>query len=238
MKNKSYIYCTISVGLEYYNKAVEFAKKLNEIGNKHKVLIVTDIDYEDISNVIFIKLNNRETKFIKNFFNYNLKYIPILECSKLNFDFVFYFDSDWEINEEYKEEKIENFLNEFNESPYDFIYERPHNIGESKKDLERCFWRHKIQPYGLMDTDFYDSGQVVNEQFLAFKNNEKLSIFCEKWKERNEFGVTNEIWAFAEGLEIGMSCIDANIKMTWHNLNLLSNCFKFNSKQNITYTRF
>ena len=234
----SFIYSTISVGEKYYDNAVEFAKKLNEISNNHKVLIVTDMVYEEIPNVIFVKLDENETKFIKGYINYNLKYIPIMESLKYDCDFIMFFDSDWKIYENYSEEKVQNFLDVFYKSDYDLIYERPHNIGESKRNLSGCFWKHKIEPYGLMENDFYDRGEVVNEQFLAFKNNEKLKIFSEKWKSRNEFGVSIDLWAFAEGLEIGMSAVDANMNMTWHNLSLLSECFEFTSNSGIKYTRF
>ena len=89
-----------------------------------------------------------------------------------------------------------------------------------------------------METDKYDSGHVCNEQFLAFKNNDKLTVFCEKWKERNEFGVENNIWAFAEGLEIGMSVIDADMNFSWTELHYLKSCFIFTSNSGQEYIRY
>lgn len=235
--NLTYIYCTIAIGEKYLNSALKFVKDLNSISKTHKVLIVTDIDLDPIDNCVFHKISNDEVLFISNYFNYNLKHIPIKICSELDYQFVFYFDSDWEIDDLYEESKVLNFLKIFDGSDIDFFFERPHYIG-AKHDLSTCFWRHKIEPYKLMETIKYDNGHVCNEQFLAFKNNDKLKIFCEKWKERNDFGVEKNIWAFAEGLEIGMSSIDAEMNFSWLGLQNLNSCFKFTSNSGIEYKRF
>lgn len=234
----NYIFTTIAIGESYFKSACNFVKKLNQISKSHKAHIVTDQKFENIENVTFSKFNENETKFLVRNFNYNLKYIPVMECSNLNFEFVLFFDADWEIHDGYSENKLLKFLTEIKNSDLDFIYERPHNIGESKRDLDRCFWRHKIEPYGLMKTDFYDKGQVVNEQFMVFKNNDKLKLFSKKWKERNDFGVKNNIWAFAEGLEIGMSAIDASMNMDWKKMFDLKNFFSFVANTGVRHIRF
>jgi hypothetical protein len=233
----TYIYCTIAIGKKYFIKACEFVKSLNQISLNHKVLIVTDCEFTPIENVIFVKFDENETKIIKNYFNYNLKYIPIMESTKLNYEFVIFFDADWELYQ-YSENLLLYFLDDIKKNDLDFIYERPHTIGHSKNNLHECFWQHKIEPYGLLNTNQYDNGQVVNEQFMVFRNNEKLKIFVEKWKERNEFGVKNDVWAFAEGLEIGMSAIDANMNMDWGKMYNLKNLFKFISNDGKTHIRF
>jgi hypothetical protein len=232
-----YIYCTIAIGEKYFIKACNFVKQLNKISSNHYVLIVTDCQYEEINNVTFIRFDENETKIIKNCFNYNLKYIPIMESTKLNYDFVIFFDADWEIYQ-YSEKLLLSFLDDIQKTDLDFIYERPHSIGHSKNKLHECFWRHKIEPYGLLNTNQYDNGQVVNEQFMVFKNNKKLKTFVEKWKERSDFGVKNDIWAFAEGLEIGMSAVDANMNMDWKKMFDLRNFFKFVANDGNTHIRF
>jgi hypothetical protein len=161
-----------------------------------------------------------------------------MECSKLDYKYVLFFDADWSIHNGYSEVKLLNFLDELENSNLDFIYERPHSIGDSKRDLNNCFWKHKIEPYGLMNTNFYDKGQVVNEQFMIFKNNDKLKVFVNKWKERNEFGVKNNIWAFAEGVEIGMSAIDAKMNMDWKKMFELKGFFSFVANTGVTHIRF
>jgi hypothetical protein len=233
-----YIYCTIAIGEKYLNSAINFAKKLNEVSINHKILIVTDGKFQEIENVTFVKFNNNEVKFIKNYFNYNLKYIPIMESLKFNVDFIIFFDADWNLFNGYNETKLTSFLRTLNETDLDFIYERPHSIGDSKRDPNKCFWRHKVEPYGLLKTNFYDKAQVVNEQFLVFKNNEKLKVFVGKWKERNEFGIKNNIWAFAEGVEIGMSAVDAKMNMDWKKMYELKDFFSFVANTGITHIRF
>lgn len=232
-----YVFTTLAIGQKYFDSSIKFINDLNKISKSHKVLIVTDCDYTEIPNTTFIKFDERNIKIIQNNFNYNLKYIPIMESIKTDSEFVIFFDADWELNE-YSENKFISFLSEFSDSNYDFIYERPHNIGHSKRNLHQCFWKHKIEPYGLMNTNFYDEGQVVNEQFMIFKNNDKLKIFVDKWQERNTFGIEKDIWAFAEGLEIGMSAIDAKMNMDWKRMFELKGFFKFISNSGQTYIRF
>lgn len=233
-----YVYCTIAIGEKYLKSAIKFAEKLNEKSITHKVLIITDGNPKEVKNTSFVKFNNNEVKFIKNYFNYNLKYIPIMESLKLDFEFVLFFDADWDLFNGYNESKLLSFLESFKNSNLDFIYERPHSIGDTKRDPHKCFWRHKVEPYGLLNTTRYDKAQVVNEQFLVFKNSPKLKTFVNKWKERNEFGVKNDIWAFAEGVEIGMSAVDANMNMDWKKMYELKDFFSFVSNTGVTHIRF
>lgn len=222
-----YIYCTIAIGEKYYKSAIQFAKKLNEISVHHKVLIITDQQIDSIENCEIINVPNELTLFYPNgCFNYNLKYYPIKLASMRKVDFVIYFDADWIIAPDYNENKVFNFLNWFGNSDFDFCFERPHFIS-GKKDWNTCFWRHKIEPYKLMETDKYDLGHVCNEQFLAFKNNKKLVNFVDAWDKRDKFSVDNNIWPFAEGLEIGMSSIDADMNFTWGGFHFLNSCFRF-----------
>jgi hypothetical protein len=234
----SYIYCTIAIGKKYLDIAIEFAKELNNKSNTHKVLIVTDEESLDIPNTYFIPFDKNNVTFIQNIFNYNLKYIPMMECSKLYYNFIIFIDADWRLHELYKEEKILEFLDKFDKSEYDFIFERPHTIGVHKYNKATCFWKHKIEPYKLLQTRKYDDAHVVNEQFMVFKNNDKFKIFCDRWKERNDFGIQNNIWAFAEGLEIGMSAIDANMTMNWQLMRSLKQCFRFQNNTGISFERF
>jgi hypothetical protein len=224
---KKHIYCTIAIGEKYYNSSIEFVKSLNKISKNHYVIIVTDQKTKKLKNCKFVKPDNNLTLFYPNgCFNYNLKYFPIKTAIEFDTDYIFYFDADWMIGPSYSEEKITNFINWFHNSEFDFCFERPHFIG-AKHEWNNCFWRHKIEPYKLMETDFYDRGHVCNEQFLAFKNNDKLKVFIDAWDKRDKFSVENNIWPFAEGLEIGMSSIDADMKFTWNGFHFLNSCFMF-----------
>jgi hypothetical protein len=234
----NYVFCTLALGQKYFDSACKFAEDLNKISEGHSVLIVTDCKYDEVKNTTFIKFDESEVKYINNQFNYNLKYIPIQISSKMKNEVIIFFDADWEINEGYTEEKLNHFITTFMKSNLDLIYERPHKIGDGKKNISDCFWRHKIEPYGLLKTNKYDEGHVVNEQFLIFKNNDKLNRFIDEWKKRNLFGINNNIWAFAEGLEIGMSAIDANMVMDYRKMFELRNFFKFVANSGVTHIRF
>lgn len=226
----SYIYCTIAIGKTYFDTSVEFAKNLNKISKNHKVLIVTDQKPKKIKNCKFVKVPNELTLFYPNgCFNYNLKYYPIELASQTEHDVIIFFDGDWMIGPDYKESKIDAFVDSFIKSEFDFLFERPHGI-VGKHSWDTCFWRHKIEPYKLMETDEYDSGHVCNEQFLAFKNNDKLKIFVDAWGKRDKFSVENDIWPFAEGLEIGMSSVDAKMEVSWNGFYFLTSCFMFYPK--------
>jgi hypothetical protein len=223
----SYIFCTIAIGEKYYNSSVDFAKKLNDVSTNHEFLIVTDQTIETIPNCTIIKIPENFTTFYPNgCFNYNLKYYPIKLASNIGKKTIIYLDADWMIGPKYDENKLNVFTEWFENSTYDFCFERPHGIN-GKHSWDTCFWRHKIEPYGLMDTDFYDNGHVCNEQFLVFKNNDKLQIFLDVWEKRNLFSLENNIWPFAEGLEIGMSSIDADMTFTWNAFHFLDSCFMF-----------
>jgi len=235
---KKYTYCTIAIGEFYYKSAIQFAEKLNEISNTHKVLIVTDQETKKIENCEIVKIPNDSILFYPNgCFNYNLKYYPIKLLSESDNDFVIYIDSDWTVGSEYDENKIQRFLTEVYNGGFDFIFERPSYI-IGKNDFNTCFWRHKIDIYGLMSTDKYDHGHVPNEQFLVFRVTEKLKKFVDKWEELNKICIETKTNPFAEGLEIGMSAVESDMSWSWGYLNIMSECFSFMAKNGQYYSRF
>lgn len=223
----SYVFCTVAIGEKYFNKFCEFMEGVNRVSNSHHFIVVTDQEQKVIENCSFHRPPDELTLFYPNgCFNYNLKYYPIKLASQTNFGVVIYIDADWMVGPEYTEEKINKFVEFFFNGDYDFLFERPHGI-VGKHDWDTCFWRHKIEPYKLMETDYYDEGHVCNEQFLVFKNNDKLKIFVDEWDKRDKFSVSENIWPFAEGLEIGMSSIDAKMKFGWLGFPFLNSCFMF-----------
>ena len=227
-KKYEYVFCTVAIGEKYFQSAFKFAETLNTMSKNHKVLIVTDQKINKKLKNCQIKKIPKELKLFypNGTFNYNLKYYPIKLASEGKSDIVMFFDADWIVGPGYSESKVDNFVNFFMSSNLDFIFERPHFIG-AKTEWDNCFWRHKIEPYKLMETNKYDHGHVCNEQFLAFKNTSKLKVFSDAWDKRDKFSVENNIWPFAEGLEIGMSAIDAEMNFTWHGLENLNSCFMF-----------
>lgn len=237
-----YTYTTLAIGSKYLVNAIELAEQLNKKSTSHSLVIINHLIESDsiISNTIFKKIDIDTTiTHIHNVFNYNLKYLSIEEALKINNnEFIIYLDSDWLLHEEYSEDKMNNFLQSFSSMNLDVLYERPHKIGDHKNNPEKCFWKHKIQPYNLLSNNRYDHANVVNEQFLLFKHNSKIDTFVNKWKFLNFFGIENQIWPFAEGVEIGMSIEDAAMKSCWKPLKELSKMFRFKNISGHTYERF
>lgn len=237
-----HLYCTIAIGEEYVNSVIEFAKRLNDRSKDHHILIATDKEYEVIDNVTYTLLPEDAVLFTTNsgIFNYNLKYYPLFIANQMDYDHVIFFDSDWRILDGYDEQKIVNLLTFMDEQGYDMFFERPHTIGAGKHDGHNCFWRHKRDFYNLLDTDEYDTGHVCNEQFMVFKNNEKFDVFVKKWEELCNIASKNNLWGYAEGVEIGMSTVTAKMNCA-HNRyweHLVRSMFEFTSRSGGEYIRF
>lgn len=233
---KKYIYTTLAVGLDYLDKALKFSHDLLDKDPDCQRVIVTDLSVDKKPlNTEIISLEDNTTLRVCNTFNYNLKYQAIKKAIDFNTDYIIYTDADWRIHNQYDKSKFDDF---FNHNQLDFYFERPHLVGAGKTDNWSCFWKHKIQPYNLDKISKYDNAHVCNEQFFILKNNDKLSVFVNEWEKRNQFCIDNNIWTFAEGLEIGMCSIDADMSFSWHELRSLSNCFEFNDISGNLHIRF
>lgn len=246
-----YLFCSLCLGKSYADSCIDFSKKLYSFNKSAKHLLVSDQDKKTFNskNIIFKKFNDelqvRNPTQPEHFnFNYNLKYYPIKESINQDVDFIFFIDADWQIDNSengFSIEKIEDLLQWFNKSEYDFLFERPHAIGGSvsKEGLCNCFFKHKIEPFKLSEKCKYKNAHVCNEQFLLFKNNSKLKKFVQAWEDRYHFCVKNNVWQFAEGVEIGMSAADAKMKSTYGwPYDAIRNCFIFETKQGLVYNRW
>lgn len=234
---KRYLFCTIAINKSYLDYALKFANELYIKSPSTKVLIVSDINDIVLPNVIYHKIpDNFKTKLLNNnIFNYNLKFYPILKSLDEDFDFIFFKDCDWEIHDGYDDIKFDELIDVFDNSGIDCFYERPYSI--KAKHENDCIFKHKIQIFNLMNTNKYDNGVVPIEQFILFRKNDKLQKFCESWSEKEKLISENNIHPWAEGLEIGMSLIDANMTYKNHNFREISNCFKFVT-HNIKHYRY
>jgi hypothetical protein len=234
-----YTFCTIAIGEKYLLSALQLAEQLNKVSNKHHLLIVSDDVNYNIDNVTMVKIPNDKKLFTSKIFNYNLKYLPIKYSSELDFDYVIFIDADWSLSDNYDQEKIDSVLNFMETNNYDFCFERPHLIGHGKHDEVSIFWKHKRDFYDLKNTNEFDDGHVVNEQFMIFKNNEKLKTFSSLWESLCERSSESDLWAFAEGVEMGMSA--SHSKMTYEYYGwqrILNDCFTFNSVCGNLYIKF
>lgn len=230
-----YIFTTLAIGENYLSRAKQFSLDLYEKDSNFSRVIVSDIEDSEIPNTIIVKPPENTVYSVCNYFNYNLKYLAIKAAYEFDTDYIIYVDSDWEIFNQYHPAKIDKFLDN---NHLDFYFERPHAIGASKNDLNNCFWKHKIEPYKLFDTNVYDHAHVCNEQFLIFKKTPKLKVFIDAWEYRNQFSIANNVWAFAEGVEIGMSSVDAGLTSQHTFFSEINNCFKFNDISGNSYIRF
>ena len=236
---QNYLFCTVAVGDEYLKSSINFAKKLNKTSKNHHTLIVTDKKNKNFKNTTFIQIPDNHVLFIRDVFNYMLKYYPLYISNEMNYDYIIYVDADWRIRDSYDSSNIESMLKYMSDNNIDMLFERPHGIGHGKHDGVNCFWYHKIDFYKLKETDIYDSGHVCNEQFMVFKKNEKFDIFVNKFKELYEISTKSELWPFAEGLEIGMSMAISKMKydfVGWQYY--VRELFEFNSKDGGLNFRF
>ena len=236
--------CSIAIGKEYQDS---FYKLVDDICKQDTTnlnfLCITNTRNNISPNCKNINIENDNHQLFhkhghRNEFNFNLKYLPISASSKeKDTDCIIFIDSDWKTHKNFQIHRVKSFVDTFMKSDADFIYERPHTIGGCKKD-SRLFWRHKVDLYNLKKTDKYDNAHVVNEQFLAFKNNNKMHSFIDSWQKRNIICLENGIRPWAEGVEIGMSYTDANMTAVNNYHKITLECFQFQSKDGRTHVRW
>lgn len=241
------MFCSLAVGETYLINFINFCKEKKKKDNS-KNLVVTDKDTYSLLIDLINENNDIEYVIIDDNhtittwplgFNFNLKYLPIKNSIKDGIDYVIYVDSDFRIRNDYHPDKFKNLFNQMVDNDIDYVFERPYFIGHGKQHHFDNFWKHKIEPYKLMETSKYDDYHVCNEQFLVFKNTKKLNIFSERWEELYWKSVELNVWTFAEGLEIGMASADAEMTFDYHLFRgTLTNCFEFNDKSGNLHSRF
>ena len=221
-----YTICTLAVGNKYFETAQKTSNDILKLSNKADCLIVTDQNQNiqsDNKKLIYYHINNIPTKTKDcKFFNYNLKFLPIKQAIQICNDYIIYIDGDWSVLSSYSDDKFIKLFNIMEEKNIDFIFERPHGIGHSKHQGRDCFWCHKVPYYDLLNTTRYDNADVCNEQCLVFRNNNKLKLFVDYWEVLFWRTYEENIWPFAEGLEIGMSTVEAEMKCSWEYLYCLN----------------
>lgn len=225
-----YTICSLAIGQSYFDIINKTAHKIVNMSNLANIVIITDVKAQSKNRITYISNESIPTTTEnKKFFNYNLKFLPIKESINFNTDFIIYIDSDWSALDTYNDKKLFHLFDTMNHENIDFVFERPHSVGHSKHQGRNCFWCHKVPYYNLLETNKYDNAHVCNEQCLIFKNNIKLVKFIEHWEALFWKTYKENIWPFAEGLEIGMSTVEAGMMCDWKYISLLNNCFSFYS---------
>jgi hypothetical protein len=249
-----YCFASLSIGEEYLKKTINmFNEMAKKTVNCDFFLTTTECDLPQMDEKIKVKFINPPSLHHENIitttsFHYNLKVLSlkhILEFQKSNpneskYDYIFYVDADWEIYDGFSEEKIFNMLNWTKENDYDFVFERPASIGDSRRDPPGSFFRDKVIDYDILEYDKWDDAHCVNEQFLLFKNSHKFKFFVMRWEQFLWYSIENKIRNYAEGFEIGVSALESGMK--WHFSNafghFLQQCFQFKTKTEQLHIRF
>lgn len=171
----------------------------------------------------------------------NLKCIPIQFGANRDYDFIIYHDGDWRARDELTDEKLNSLYNYMVENNIDMCGERPMRLGDAKKDKD-CIFRNKIIDYNLLSRSKWDDAQVMNEQFLAFRNSDKLKVFCQQWEMFLHWCIYHNLDGYPDGVEIGISALEAGMKIDLNSHSwgpYVRNCWEFNDKFNTqTYIRF
>lgn len=252
-----YYFTTLAIGEEYEKNAISFFEDLNTKTEDCSFLITTtntDLKYleQKYNNFSINVINPIHTDDGRPGFNFNvnlkclsLKHVIELEKEKNRTEenyqpkeFVFYVDSDWKMHQDFSEDKIKKILNYMSNEDKDFVFERPARIGDGRMDPENSFYRDKIYDYDIQHHNKWDEAHVCNEQILLFKINNKFRFFVQRWEQFLWYSVVNRIRNYAEGFEIGISALEANMNYNWFAFHLLNNCFYFYTKSGDLHIRF
>lgn len=250
-----YCFTTLAVGEPYESRTSEFYRSLSEKTENCDFFITTNnSEFLPINDKIKINYINQEKlhdsrggfSFNLNLKCLSLKHVKAYEKKMIEenpdfqkYDYVIFTDGDWIMYDEFSEEKILNMLNYMESENLDFVFERPASIGDSRKNPEQSFFRDKIYDYDILEYDKWDTAHVVNEQFLVFKNNWKLTLFEQKWEQMLWYSIANNIRNYPDGFEIGVSALESGMNWNYKLFSILSNCFYFHAKySDIKHIRF
>jgi hypothetical protein len=252
-----YTFTTLAINEPYFKKSLDFYIALhNQTLNGFFNITTTENDlirlYDNIGltlEELYLKYPRIQITTIENLnkrftfplemegygftFNLNLKVLSIKAClqSSQKFDYLIFCDGDWGIYDGFDEKKLFRMFEYMDENNVDFVYERPAKIGDYKlNNYENCFFLDKIYDYKVDTHNLWDEAQVVNEQFLAFRNNEKLVVFEQKWEQMLWYTIANNIRNYPDGFEIGVCALESKMKHDNSAHKILNNCFYFYPK--------
>lgn len=253
-----YCFTTLAVGEFYENKTKEFFTNLIPRTNNCDFFVTTtnkELSHEsdrvkvNVINPVSLRTTHDKLNFpfhlnlkclsLKHVLNYQKETLKI-NTSFEKYDFVIFCDGDWSMHEEFSEQKIISMLEHMDKENIDFLFERPASIGGYKKEPQNCFFRNKLEDYEVFDHNKWDDAHVPNEQFLVFKNNNKLKFFVQRWEMFLWYCIANDITSYPDGFEIGVSALEADMKYAYYGYfnHFLINCFTFLNKSGEKSIRF
>ena len=235
-----YCFTTLAVGEPYEQYATDLFLEMNQKTTEGAYYIVGNDEFSipDPPPGLFVKNAsmpqwNMGTGGFDFYFNakvLGLKFV--LDQERLTgekHDYVFYVDGDWQLHTGFEEEKILSMLDFMDTHNFDFLFERPAQIKDSKEDPKNSFFCDKLYDYHVFDHSRWDEAHCVNEQFLVFKNGPKFKYFVQRWEQFLWYSIANKIRNYAEGFEIGVSALEANMNWEFRGVfgHFLRDCFKF-----------
>lgn len=230
----TFTFCTLAIGEKYYKAAKELFDGIKSTcGDFCNFVIVGDTEGD-------VLVSPEKYEFVTaKIFNYNLKHLAIKHSLDKGGEYIIFVDADWHLHENFHRDKLLKFYQSIKSNGNDFFFERPHLIKAAKHD-PFVFWHHKLPYYPEILTGKYDNGHVCNEQFMVFRNFNKLHDFVGAWEKRYFKNVEDAYNPFAEGLEIGMSVIDSRLRFNWQQnyFFILNECFWFLNPSGVKYIRF
>jgi len=217
-------YCiiTLSIGEKYIEMAVNMFKSFKE-KTEHCDFVITTMEpreYDENDFIIWKYIHPPfDVKGPGGNFYYNLKSLAFRSVIDLNdnngnlYDYVVFLDADMFMYEKFREENFLNLFDYMEQNDVDMIFERPAKISSHKDNLDRCFFKQKLTHYYADRHTKWDEGYVMNEQFLIVKYNWKYIFFTIRWEQMLWYSIRHHIINFAEGFEMGISALEADMKM-------------------------
>jgi hypothetical protein len=235
-----YIFTTLSIGEDYLGNAESF---FEDCSNRTSAdfNITTNSKKTSTERINYDILEIQEFNDKRNYcpFYFNLKSLSLKPCISLDYDFVIYVDSDWRLHKNFEEDKILRMFDFMNTNDIDFLFERPGTVGGHKKNYEQSFCKNKLLDYNVFVHDKWDEAHITNEQFLVFKNNDKLKFFVQRWEQFLWYSIKNNIWNYCEGFEIGVSALESGMNIHWDAFRgTIQECFEFNDRYGNYHARF
>lgn len=216
-----YCFTTLAIGDKYEKSAIKLFSELKiktEFADFNITTTNQKLPIKKTNDFIkwYVLSENTPTHFKKSFY-YNLKSLslkPFIEDYNENneYKFIIYIDSDWSVNCGFEESKMLNLFNYMEENDIDMIYERPGLVKDHKKN-PNSFVLDKLIQYGVNEHTKWDEVNVMNEQFVVYRNNWKFRFYTRRWEQFLWYSVKNEINNFGEGLEMGISSVESEMNV-------------------------
>lgn len=236
-----YLFTTLAIGDSYVDNTLKFYSNLRDKTTFCDLNITTNVVKENQDRINFDYFSlDRYTDSMNGFnFYLNLKALSLKYALDKGYDYVIFTDADWNITDDFSEEKILSLFDYLEKNNLDGLFERPNEIGYNKEHFDECYFKEKISDYHVMEHSKWDKAHVFNEQFFVLKTSWKYRYFVRRWEEMMWYSIANDIRNYPDGFEIGVAALEADMKWDYDQWrNHASNCFQFKNKTGETYYRF